>query len=99
MKMDLRQVKTIGSGLTRPEGVMAHDDGSVYTARGTVEGTIGDAPRGAHGFGYDPIFVLTDGRHMAELSPAEKHAISHRGTALAKFKPTLLKVVAELDPD
>ncbi len=62
-------------------------------------GAIGDAPKGAHGFGYDPIFVLPDGRHMAELSPAEKHALSHRGTALARFKPTLLKVFAELDPD
>ncbi len=78
---------------------LALPDGRVYTARGTVEGAIGDAPRGAHGFGYDPIFVLPDGRHMAELSPAEKHALSHRGTALARFKPTLLKVFAELDPD
>lgn len=76
---------------------LALPDGRVFTARGTVEGLIGDAPRGAYGFGYDPIFVLPDGRHMAELPPAEKHAISHRGTALAKFKPTLLKILAEMD--
>jgi XTP/dITP diphosphohydrolase len=48
------------------------------------EGTLAEAPRGDGGFGYDPAFVpadIADGRTMAELEPAEKHAISHRGRA------------------
>jgi XTP/dITP diphosphohydrolase len=53
---------------------------------GRCEGTLAHAPRGEGGFGYDPAFVpedtgAGDGRTMAELSPAEKHAISHRGRA------------------
>lgn len=58
------------------------------TAAGSCEGVIGAAgPRGAGGFGYDPLFwpVATPGRTMAELSPAEKDAISHRGAALAQL--------------
>lgn len=54
------------------------------TTRGTVEGRIGSppaVPRGREGFGYDPLFVLPDGRTTAELSPAEKNANSHRGIA------------------
>ena len=53
------------------------------TWSGTCEGTIATAPRGAGGFGYDPVFVPAagDGRTFAEMSPAEKHAISHRGEA------------------
>lgn len=51
--------------------------------RGTVAGRIIDAPRGAHGFGYDPHFLIPDlGKTTAELSPDEKSAISHRGQAL-----------------
>jgi len=50
---------------------------------GSVRGRIVE-PRGDGGFGYDPIFEH-DGRTLAELSPAEKNAISHRGRALAKF--------------
>jgi len=48
------------------------------------EGTLAEDPRGAGGFGYDPAFVpadIPDGRTMAELSPREKDAISHRGRA------------------
>jgi len=51
---------------------------------GTLEGEIGFAPRGTGGFGYDPVFVLPDGRTVAELSLAEKNAISHRSKSLAK---------------
>ena len=50
---------------------------------GSVRGRIVE-PRGDGGFGYDPIFEH-DGRTLAEMSPAEKNAISHRGRALAKF--------------
>ncbi|MCC7452100.1 MAG: RdgB/HAM1 family non-canonical purine NTP pyrophosphatase [Anaerolineae bacterium] len=59
------------------------------TAEGRVEGHIGMQPRGTHGFGYDPVFMVDTNRTMAELLPAEKHAISHRGRALAKLHPIL----------
>jgi XTP/dITP diphosphohydrolase len=51
---------------------------------GRCTGTMAPAPRGSGGFGYDPVFVpddRDDGRTMAELTPAEKDAISHRGRA------------------
>jgi XTP/dITP diphosphohydrolase len=61
------------------------------TAAGACEGAIGFAPRGAGGFGYDPYFVPTGStRTMAELAPAEKDAISHRGDALAKLGALLM---------
>lgn len=51
---------------------------------GTCEGAIGFAPRGTGGFGYDPLFLpdARPGRTMAELSAAEKDAVSHRGAAM-----------------
>lgn len=60
-------------------------DGSVLTGEGDCEGMIGREPKGENGFGYDPLFwpAETPGRTMAELEPAEKNAISHRGYALA----------------
>lgn len=76
---------------------LALPDGRVYTSHGSVAGRIGHAPRGAMGFGYDPVFVLPDGRHMAELPPEEKHSLSHRGRALAAFKSTLLRVLKAYD--
>jgi XTP/dITP diphosphohydrolase len=51
---------------------------------GRCTGTMAPAPRGSGGFGYDPVFVpddRDDGRTMAELTPDEKDAISHRGRA------------------
>jgi XTP/dITP diphosphohydrolase len=58
-------------------------DGSVKTAEGTVEGVIAFEPAGAGGFGYDPIFFLPElGCTMAQLTPARKNALSHRGRAL-----------------
>ncbi|GAB4546074.1 MAG: XTP/dITP diphosphatase [Phycisphaerales bacterium] len=59
----------------------------ICESRGTFEGRIGHEPVGTHGFGYDPLLILTDpddplvGRTSAELSPEEKHARSHRGQA------------------
>lgn len=59
-------------------------DGTVVTAEGACEGSIGVVPAGEGGFGYDPLFLpdATPGRTMAELSLEEKNAISHRGAAL-----------------
>ena len=61
---------------------LADCSGRVHHLRGTVEGRVAREPRGTGGFGYDPIFYLPElGRTMAELTEAEKHAISHRGRA------------------
>jgi len=69
---------------------LAYPDGRVETFDGEVRGEIGLAPRGAQGFGYDPLFVIAgDGRTMAELSSEEKHRISHRGLAAAKLRARL----------
>lgn len=59
-------------------------DGFEVVVRGAVEGHVPDQPRGAGGFGYDPIFVPVegDGRTFAEMDPDEKHAMSHRGRAV-----------------
>jgi XTP/dITP diphosphohydrolase len=64
-------------------------DQITVTAEGRVEGHVGTEPRGTNGFGYDPIFVLDNGLTTAELAPAEKNAISHRGRALAQIHPIL----------
>lgn len=59
----------------------------VLTARDTIEGRIIRDARGANGFGYDPLFLVESlGKTTAELSPGEKHAISHRGKALVRLK-------------
>lgn len=59
-------------------------DGREVLAGGVAEGAVAEAPRGAGGFGYDSVFVPAegDGRTFAEMSGAEKHAVSHRGRAL-----------------
>ena len=56
---------------------LALPHGETYVREGTVEGRIAEKPRGADGFGYDPIFELPDGPTMAELGDA-KHLSSHR---------------------
>jgi len=62
------------------------EDGEERLFEGLCEGELAAEPRGSRGFGYDPAFVPIetgpdDRRTMAELDPAEKHAISHRGRA------------------
>lgn len=64
------------------------DAPAVFT-EGHCEGTIRRSPLGDGGFGYDPVFELPDGRSMAQLSTAEKNAISHRGRALDALLPIL----------
>jgi len=58
-------------------------DGREVVATGAVDGVIATEARGSRGFGYDPVFVPSegDGRTFAELLPLEKHAVSHRGRA------------------
>lgn len=64
--------------------VWPHGEQPDLVVHGSWEGSIADAPRGAGGFGYDPLFVdPASGRTAAELAPAEKMGRSHRAQALA----------------
>jgi XTP/dITP diphosphohydrolase len=68
-------------------------EGNEQLVEGRCEGTLAERPRGTGGFGYDPAFIPVDtgpddDRTMAELDPAEKHAISHRGRAARKLAET-----------
>ena len=64
-------------------------------AEGTCEGSIAFTPRGGGGFGYDPVFLLSDGRCVAELSEREKAAVSHRGAAVRALAPALQRLCAK----
>ena len=58
--------------------------------QGIWQGEVLDAPRGEHGFGYDPLFWLPElGISSAEMSKEEKNKISHRGQAMQLFKASL----------
>lgn len=59
-------------------------DGREAVVRGELDGRIARVPRGAGGFGYDPVFELPDGRTTAELTMEQKNAVSHRYRALQK---------------
>jgi non-canonical purine NTP pyrophosphatase (RdgB/HAM1 family) len=67
---------------------LADPDGRIIlTAQDAMEGRILRIPRGSNGFGYDPLFEIESlGRTSAELSPQEKHRISHRGKALRRLR-------------
>jgi XTP/dITP diphosphohydrolase len=65
-------------------------DGREATVEGTVEGVLLDAPRGTGGFGYDPLFYYPAlGATFAEIAPEAKHAVSHRGRAMALARELL----------
>jgi XTP/dITP diphosphohydrolase len=66
-------------------------DGREVAVRGEVEGVIAAVAAGASGFGYDPVFVPTegDGRTFAQMTAAEKHAVSHRGRAFVALAQAL----------
>lgn len=62
----------------------------VFETTGTVEGEISSTPRGTGGFGYDPIFYYPPyGRTLAEVSPAEKNRVAHRGHAFRRLSDWL----------
>jgi len=67
----------------RTAAVAAFPSGAEVVAEGWVDGEIALAPRGSGGFGYDPVFVPADGdgRTFAEMTLAEKEAVSHRSRA------------------
>lgn len=69
---------------------LARPEGAVSVVEGRCEGVAITTPRGANGFGYDPLFYLPEwGRTMAELTLDEKSAVSHRARALALALPLL----------
>jgi XTP/dITP diphosphohydrolase len=79
--------------LARPDGTI------VAGVSGGCRGRIGRERRGTEGFGYDPLFLPEGkgGRTMAELSPEEKDAISHRGDAFRRLRPVLERLAPRLD--
>ena len=74
---------------------IATPSGEERVVEGTLEGWLTDAPRGANGFGYDPIFV-PHGHSIttAEMTPQEKDAISHRGKAFRQLAPVVADLLA-----
>ncbi|MCQ2410242.1 MAG: RdgB/HAM1 family non-canonical purine NTP pyrophosphatase [Elusimicrobiaceae bacterium] len=69
---------------------LATPEGQTCTFEGTLEGFIGFGYRGTNGFGYDPIFMVDDGKKaLAELTETQKNKISHRGKAFRKLAAQL----------
>jgi XTP/dITP diphosphohydrolase len=69
-------------------------DGAEQVELGSLEGRLAHAPRGEHGFGYDPILIVEGGDlTAAELPPERKNAISHRGRAFRALAPSVVRVL------
>lgn len=74
-------------------------DGTRLEAEGVVHGRISEAPRGTHGFGYDPVFEIPQrGQTLAEMSADEKNAISHRARAARALAEKLKRRAADASP-
>jgi len=79
---------------------IATPQGRVELLEGKCGGQIALAPRGEHGFGYDPVFFLPElGKTMAELDPEVKNRVSHRARALEKLKAVLPPLLSSLTPN
>lgn len=76
---------------------LATPDGKVCTKLGVLEGTIGERERGTSGFGYDSLFEIPGGQTLAELSSADKNAISHRGQAIQKMRSCIERKLRNAD--
>lgn len=77
-------------------------DGQEYTAEGVWAGRLAFAPQGENGFGYDPLFIPAEetgpaARTSAQLTPAEKDALSHRQRALTQLVPVFQRLAAQTD--
>ena len=73
---------------------LAMPGGSVISAEGRCEGRIIEGPQGEGGFGYDPVFWVSEsGRTMAQLGPGEKNRVGHRGRAVAAIRAGLVEVL------
>ena len=74
----------------RTVAVLALPDGRMWKTEGVLKGKIAEAPRGEHGFGYDPLFIPEgETRTLAEMLPEEKNVISHRRRALEAMRTIL----------
>lgn len=99
----LKNMKAAGAGQRKARFkaavALASPAGELYITEGLCEGSVGFAPQGEGGFGYDPLFVLSGGtKTMAQLTMAEKNQISHRGQALKKIMPILTGLLAAPTP-
>lgn len=75
---------------------LVHPDGREWIRTGQCDGQIAETPAGVRGFGYDPIFWIHEyGLSMAQLSPALKDLISHRGKAMRELMPVILDLARE----
>jgi XTP/dITP diphosphohydrolase len=87
-----RYVCVLALAVPRPSA-LPRGEVPIRIVRGTTRGRIAFTPRGSGGFGYDPIFEPggepPGGRTFGEWSPAEKHAVSHRGRAARRMTPIL----------
>jgi XTP/dITP diphosphohydrolase len=74
-------------------------NGTEHVRLGVMSGRLVETPMGKNGFGYDPLFVA-DGQTVtnAELDPADKDAISHRGQAVRAIVPVLIAELSRLEP-
>lgn len=73
---------------------VAEPEGGVWTTEGKCEGVIALAPKGEHGFGYDPVFYLPDQeKTMAQLAPEVKNRMSHRARAAQEIRPILERIL------
>jgi XTP/dITP diphosphohydrolase len=101
---DDRITKLLGEMQTVPDGersarfrcamALAAPNGALAETEGTLEGTIAHERKGTHGFGYDPIFFVTElGCQLAEADAETKNRISHRGLALQRMLPLLLEAL------
>lgn len=76
--------------------VLAQHGNVLFTTRQTIDGIIVNEPKGCGGFGYDPIFFYPPyGKTLAEATPDEKHAVSHRGKALREVTRFLINLWTE----
>lgn len=99
IKKLLERMKDVPDGQRQARFVcslcLAFPNGDFFVAEGDCAGTIARERRGKNGFGYDPVFLLPDGRMMAELSGTEKNLISHRGAAYQLVMPQLRALVKD----
>jgi XTP/dITP diphosphohydrolase len=80
--------------------VLATPSGAVHTVEGVCEGLIAREPHGDNGFGYDPVFFLSEqGCTMAQLESRAKNQISHRANAVTAMLPILLRYAATGEGD
>ena len=78
---------------------IASPTGRLWISEGVLDGTILDHERGSRGFGYDSLFLLENGRTVAELLDEEKNLMSHRSAAIRAILPGLEEAMGALNAD